>query len=230
MAQRWLLAQKYEQETWETDKERVLSREYIQSKETYAENIKAWFRNFIEIGDKSKILQVGAAGEGMIFFFDVGHRYAIDPLADYYVKNFGVIQDRRVLYVKGVGEVLPYKADSFDIVILFNVLDHVYSPRDVLSEIDRVLRTGGVVYIGVHIYLPIGCLYRVLKEKSKFKIDQGHPHSFTAAKIERMIKNHFNVVETDHDLDIIGYKNSKGWIKLKRYLAGKKMYRFIVHK
>lgn len=230
MTQRWLVAQKYEEETWDEMMEKVLSQEYYSMKKIYAEKIKAWFNKFIEIGDKSKILQVGAAGDGMIFFWGTGYRHAIDPLADYFVKNFGVIQDKRVTYVKGVGEALPYNADSFDIVILFNVLDHVYSPTDVLSEIYRVLRTGGFIYIGVHIYSPYGSLYRFFREKMKIKIDRGHPYSFTPSKIEKMIVNQFNVVDTDHDLDIKGYKNSKGWIKLRKFLAGKKMYRFIVQK
>ena len=238
MAQRWLIAQKYEKETWGEDVERVLSQGYIQSKKVYAENIKAWFNKFIEIGDETKILQIGAAGEGMIFFFGVGDRYAIDPLADFYIKNFGVIQDRRVIYVKGVGEALPYMDNHFDIIILFNVLDHTSSPTDVLSEINRVLKSGGLLYLGVHTYSYIGAIYRIINEKlfkipairKISKIDEGHPHAFTRYQLKKMIQKHFIFIDADHDEDYIGKDSSKKLKKLKRFLAGKKMYRFIVQK
>lgn len=238
MSQRWLVAQKYEKGAWDEMMEKVLSREYVQSKKIYAENIKAWFNKFIEIGDKSKILQVGAAGEGMIFFFGIGDRYAIDPLAEYYVKNFGVIQDRRVLYVKGVGEALPYKDDFFDIVLIFNVLDHTSSPTDVSSEINRVLKSGGLVYIGVHTYSCIGAIYRIINEglfkthimRKISRIDRGHPHSFTRYQLKKMIQKDFVIIDTDHDKNYIGKNSPSKLKKLKNIIAGKKMYRFIVQK
>ncbi len=45
---------------------------------------------------------------------------------------------------------LPYEADSFDAVIFCEVMEHWnFNPLPVLQEINRVLKTGGYVYIGM---------------------------------------------------------------------------------
>jgi len=45
-------------------------------------------------------------------------------------------------------DALPHAAESVDAVLLFNVLEHLYNYRLVLSEIKRVLKSGGQ-FIGV---------------------------------------------------------------------------------
>jgi len=49
--------------------------------------------------------------------------------------------------VVGSAQVLPFKADTFDGVICTEVLEHLNDPGTALSEIDRVLKPGGRVYI-----------------------------------------------------------------------------------
>lgn len=46
--------------------------------------------------------------------------------------------------VRAAGEALPYSDASFDVVVCWDVLEHVRSPRAVLAETRRVLRPGGV--------------------------------------------------------------------------------------
>ena len=51
---------------------------------------------------------------------------------------------------------LPFRSESWDALLCFNLLEHVYDHRSALSEIRRVLREGGVLYgwvpfiLGVH--------------------------------------------------------------------------------
>ncbi len=40
-------------------------------------------------------------------------------------------------------------SDFFDIIYLDSVLEHVYNPSDYLSEIKRILKKGGILYLGV---------------------------------------------------------------------------------
>lgn len=44
---------------------------------------------------------------------------------------------------------LPFHTNVFDVVLLFNVLEHIYTSEQLLSEIHRTLRPGGVLYLFV---------------------------------------------------------------------------------
>lgn len=50
-------------------------------------------------------------------------------------------------FVVGDGAALPFADDTFDVAILFDVLEHTNAWRAVLAETGRVLRPGGVAYV-----------------------------------------------------------------------------------
>jgi 2-polyprenyl-3-methyl-5-hydroxy-6-metoxy-1,4-benzoquinol methylase len=52
-----------------------------------------------------------------------------------------------------VGEQLPFAANSFDLIISLQVLEHVQNPRAVINEVFRVLKPGGYIYISYENYL-----------------------------------------------------------------------------
>jgi SAM-dependent methyltransferase len=57
----------------------------------------------------------------------------------------------------GAAEQLPYADRSFDLVLCTQVLEHLRSPEQAVSEIRRVLTPGGVALVsthGVHVYHP----------------------------------------------------------------------------
>lgn len=51
--------------------------------------------------------------------------------------------------ILGDAHFLPIRSDSFDVVITEAVLEHVRRPRQVVAEIHRVLKPGGVVYAAI---------------------------------------------------------------------------------
>lgn len=51
-----------------------------------------------------------------------------------------------VVYAVGTGENLPYPVAAFDAVVIFDVLEHVAEVDGLLSEIRRVLKSGGIFY------------------------------------------------------------------------------------
>jgi SAM-dependent methyltransferase len=54
--------------------------------------------------------------------------------------------------VTGSGSSLPFPDDSFDLVALFDVIEHIEDDRAVLEEVRRVLKPGGRVFISVPAY------------------------------------------------------------------------------
>ncbi|MFD3005685.1 class I SAM-dependent methyltransferase [Thermus tengchongensis] len=69
-------------------------------------------------------------------------------------------------WVEGQGEALPFPEKSFDVVLLFTVLEFVEDVGKTLSEARRVLKPGGSLLVGILEALsPWAALYRRLGEK-----------------------------------------------------------------
>jgi SAM-dependent methyltransferase len=67
------------------------------------------------------------------------------------------------------------------------VLDHVVDPQGVLSEIGRVLRSGGLVYIAVDVYDSEEAERRERQEREGIIVDECHPHTFTHDSLRKLI-------------------------------------------
>ena len=95
----------------------------------------------------SRILDIGCAMGGFIKFlktkWDYKNLYGIDPVEEY-VKE---ANDKNII----VGNVnsIPFEDNSFDVIILDQVLEHVSNLKLAMKEIRRVLDKGGICYIGV---------------------------------------------------------------------------------
>ncbi len=86
-----------------------------------------------------------------------------DDTLGYFAKNkykevYGVdiskealkIAEKRGIIVKKVNlneEKLPFENEYFDAVTCLDVIEHVFEPRDLIKEINRVLKRGGILII-----------------------------------------------------------------------------------
>ena len=52
-------------------------------------------------------------------------------------------------FIQAIGESIPLRDDFFDLVLLFEVLEHVMNPEVVLKEISRVLKVDGILFLTV---------------------------------------------------------------------------------
>jgi 2-polyprenyl-3-methyl-5-hydroxy-6-metoxy-1,4-benzoquinol methylase len=53
------------------------------------------------------------------------------------------------------GESIPFVDESFELVLCTQVLEHVSRPSDVVTELHRVLKPGGIAFISVPAVFPI---------------------------------------------------------------------------
>jgi SAM-dependent methyltransferase len=106
------------------------------------------------IADEERVLEVGSGATGLIFEFGTRDAIGIDPLADHYAVLFPAWQ-RRAHILAAEGENLPFGDATFDVVMSDNVIDHAERPAQIVREMARVLRSGGILYLTVNIHHPI---------------------------------------------------------------------------
>jgi SAM-dependent methyltransferase len=106
------------------------------------------------IADDARVIEVGSGAHGLIFEFGAQNSIGVDPLAVSYRHLFPRWQ-RSATTVAAVGEQLPFRDQSFDIVLCDNVVDHAESPQRIAAELVRVLKPGGLLYFTVNIHHPV---------------------------------------------------------------------------
>lgn len=106
-----------------------------------------YFDQFVD-WKSAEVLDLGCAGG---FMAEAMSRKGaqvtgIDPAAQAIsaAQAHAVSSDLDIRYDVGVGEALPYVDSAFDIVVCVDVLEHVQDLSQVLSEVARVLKPGGI--------------------------------------------------------------------------------------
>lgn len=189
---RWELAQEYEKSWW-SNKVPEIDLEFY---ERFASDVISLLKPFVSITKNTYVLEIGSGAAGIITYIESNHKYAIDPLENYYstILKYTSIRDSKVKYSTGMAEKLPYKETYFDLIIMDNVLDHCENPDQVLLEMHRVLKSEGIVFFRQNTYHLWGKLIRELMEL--LKIDKGHPHTFIKDSLKKKLyKNNFQILD-----------------------------------
>jgi SAM-dependent methyltransferase len=93
-----------------------------------------------EVPPRSRVIDVGAGDAPYRELF--GHVEYVTADWEHSVHEDGATSD-----VKAPADALPVEDESFDAVLLTQVLEHVPDPRKVLGELLRILRPGGRLYL-----------------------------------------------------------------------------------
>lgn len=190
---RWKQAQQYEQAHWQR-----IARG-IQAKE--GEGL-SWYQwradNLLDIVGKAfgqdkpdftqaHVLEVGSGPVGLVSGLKAARRVALDPLCDFFSTQPELTEHRDpdVEYVCSQGETIPFDSESFDLIVIENVIDHVQNARGVMDEIYRVLKKDHWLYLSVNCHPLWGAFVHEIV--SRLRIDKGHPHTFTLGKIRRFL-------------------------------------------
>ena len=107
----------------------------------------AWFDRHANWAGKA-VLDLGCAGGFMAEALAAkgAHVTGIDPAAQAIeaARAHATLSGHDIKYDVGVGESLPYADGAFDFVVCVDVLEHVQDLDQVLREVERVLRPGGL--------------------------------------------------------------------------------------
>ncbi|SFM01776.1 class I SAM-dependent methyltransferase [Methylobacterium pseudosasicola] len=100
-----------------------------------------------------RVLDVGCGPVGSLeWATESVERVGLDPLADSYVKlNRGL---HKMCYVAAPSENIPFPNGRFDVVTMFNALDHVEDVDRTVAELKRVCAPGGTILLIVEINHP----------------------------------------------------------------------------
>lgn len=116
--------------------------------------------------NNKKILDVGSGWGGICIelYHAGGLVTGIEPDKEelQISKLLDQIEGAGVDFIHGYGENLPFADNSFDIIICNSVIEHVTDVSMVISEIMRVLKPGGAIYLSIPNYLfPFESHYKI---------------------------------------------------------------------
>lgn len=202
---RWQIAQQAEKDFW---RNKYTPESILRLENKYMKKARFIFNQCDEISKinkSTKVLQIGGAALDAINYFEKAKRYAIDPLADFY-KNHFKINYKGIDFKQGNAENLPYKNDSFDIIILANVLDHIQNPEKALSEIKRVLKKDGLFYLEVDVsnkgFIAIYSFWNFLYKLFGKTFNKPHPHVFSFRDLNKLFKGKFKLIKKFEYIEI----------------------------
>lgn len=201
--ERWSMAQEYERNHWEAVARKIVEgRSDLRWYRWKAERTVGRLRSCgVELAPTAVIAEVGSGPVGQAGFLPGATRAAFDPLMDYFERNEALLKERPpdVRYVRSKGEELPLENGSCDLVVIDNCLDHCEDPGRVLTEIRRVLRPQGHLYITLNVRPYVGWIVRQLAEAT-LHFDRGHPYSYHPASLRRTIAAE-------------GFRERRGWVQ-----------------
>jgi len=105
--------------------------------------VRAYIKEYALKIKKSKILDIGCGdGEYTSFFCSNDNEvFGLD------IKNRVRQEFRKFQFVKGNAESLPFPDESFDLIISFDVLEHIHDDLKAIKEMHRVLKEGGNLFL-----------------------------------------------------------------------------------
>jgi len=162
------------------------------------------------IGQGKKVLDIGCRDGTLTKHYFVGNEVFgvdIDLNALKYCKErypFSIL-------CADVNNELPFSGGFFDIVVLAEVLEHTIFPELVISEVDRVLKKGGLF---------IGSTPNAFRLKNRikfllgedFEVDKTHLHHFSLKGLRKLLEKNF--------YDVMLLPVASRFLFLSRYLFG----------
>jgi ubiquinone/menaquinone biosynthesis C-methylase UbiE len=208
---RWVIAQEQEQKWW---KRGFATIDFEYFARFAAELLDVLHGTFV-ITRQTRVLEIGSGPAGILTHLSSDFRIGIDPLEQFFGKMeiCRRIRDKGVRYLAAQGEYLPFPDNSFDFIIMDNILDHCEDVAAFMGEVKRVLKPQGILYLRNFTFTGWGFILAELLEF--FTIDRGHPYHFREKDLRRLFLR--------CQLEIIAIKRRGFFTHYKNLLTSKKL-------
>lgn len=122
---------------------------------------------------RERILDIGSGAVSVFEKYAPDHAkiVAYDLLADDYNR---IAPDKKFTIQDQIPE-----EETFSLITLFNMIDHVINPAEILEFANQHLEDNGRLWLAVHLYQPHGPI--------------GHPQNFSCSSIVDLISIHFRI-------------------------------------
>ncbi len=187
---RWLDSRKSAAEIWL--QENLMEGEFKRIQRCYLPLLE---KHHPDIADNTHILELFCGPICSAQAIEGGKKTYLDPLLDDYRRMHpGKLPKGKHLSI--AAEKIPKKNGFFDIILCFNGLDQTLNPELTLNEIERLLRPGGTLIIGLTVLPSFIARLRYTCERffSVFR-DETHPYSYSLPAISRALLRHFDIIE-----------------------------------
>ncbi|HXH72456.1 MAG TPA: class I SAM-dependent methyltransferase [Mariprofundaceae bacterium] len=143
----------------------------------------------------AKILEIGCGPVCASKLIRCGKKTYVDPLLDNYRRAFpGELPEGELL--ASMGESIPKPDHSFDCIICLNTLGFVMNPELVLNEVDRLLKPGGMMLIGMTLFSPLEArLHYWLQRLYPTLSPEDRPYCYSPHGIRKTLSRHFEIRE-----------------------------------
>ncbi len=141
-------------------------------------------------GAPLRVLDAGCgAGPGLRYLASCGHRAVGIDLVEYPLRVAHDMTPESPLAQSDLNEGLAFRANSFDVILLSEVIEHVQEPDRVLHELYRVLVANGVLVLTTpNLWDTRRFYYPLLGRVWSGYADPTHVHLFDPAKMERALR------------------------------------------
>jgi SAM-dependent methyltransferase len=126
-----------------------------------------------------------------------------------------------------MGDDVPAADASFDVVLIFDVLEHVPNPRHTLAEAARVLKPTGklVAYVPVEgERLSFYELFRLLMGRDIYAQTKEHIQAFSHHELRALIEQYFDIEELSYAYHVLGHFMDAAFFAAQRASALRKFW------